>query len=253
MSERIHHRNSPTGVQGMFTAFKHIWNRSRGSISLMVINVSVVLFLGLAVLDLIGVTGRQTAYSFLGLSQFGIFQRLWLHQFLTAPLLHGGIGHLIFNMLVLWMMGPEIEKTLGRNRYIIFSILCAVSSMIGYLVLNWGDGGVVMGYSGVIFGILVAQALFFPNKSILFFFFFPLKMKYAVLIMCAVAMYLTVFTQGSGIAHAAHLFGALAAFLYIRGHSWLEAIRSKKIRLATPDVRVNPNRSKKRQDIPREL
>jgi membrane associated rhomboid family serine protease len=220
------------------------------SVSLMLCGVCVALFLGVALLNLLGVVGRQQAVSTMGLSYVGIVQRHWLHQFLTAPLMHGGISHLLFNMLSLWMLGPGIEEKLGRGRYVVFSILCAASSMAGFLLFNWGTGNIVVGYSGVIFGILVAQAVFFPNNVIAIYAFFPLKMKYAVLLFAGVELYLTLSPeQGGGVAHAAHLFGALAAFVYIKAAQWrLRRRTAAAARPAPPRVRRRIE-----QEVPREL
>ena len=207
-----------------------LWDRSRGTFSLRMVYICVALFLGITLFDLFGLAHRRAVVSFFGLSYSGLFRNGWLHQFLTAPLLHGGPWHLLFNMLSLWMLGPAVERTLGQRRYIGFSALCAISSMIGFLIFNWGTSHIAIGYSGVIFGILVAQAVFFPNNTI-FIYFFPLKMKHAALILAAVELYLTVSPEGSGIAHAAHLFGGLAAFVYLRGSNWWRRITSRMRRI----------------------
>jgi len=238
---------------GFGAVLRHAWERSRGSISLGIVGVCIVVFVGVAFLDRLGIVTRQNAVSFLGLSYVGIFQRLWLHQFLTAPFLHVGLGHLLFNMLSLWMLGPGVEHALGRRRYILFSILCAVSSMAGFLLFNWGTGHIVLGYSGVIFGILVAQAMYFPNNIISIFAFFPLKMKYAVLLLGAIELYLTISPEEGGIAHAAHLFGAATAFAYLRLARRKEVRGAEKHKMATVPRKPKRHRMKKRVDVPREL
>ena len=88
--------------------------------------------------------------------------------------------------------------------------------MIGFLLWTWGTATIVAGYSGVIFGLLVAQAVFFPNQVLYIYAFFPLKMKHAVLVLGAVALYLTLSPGRSGIAHVSHLFGALGAWVYLK-------------------------------------
>lgn len=241
---------------GFGAVFRHAWERSRGSISLRIAGVCAAVFVGVAFLDRLGIVSRQNVVSVLGLSYVGIFQRLWLHQFLTAPLLHVGIAHLLFNMLSLWMLGPGVEHALGRRRYILFSIFCAVSSMAGFLLFNWGTGHIAVGYSGVIFGILVAQAMYFPNNVIAIFAFFPLKMKYAVLLLGVIELYLTISPEEGGVAHAAHLFGAVAAFAYLRILQW-PGTRKAAHATRRPGRRDQANRSrvgrKKRAKIPREL
>lgn len=201
---------------GFDNAMRHLWRQSRGSVSLMLVGVCVGLFLLVAILDISSIASRQATLASLGLSYEGVIGRLWLWQFLSAPLLHTNVTHLFFNMLALWWLGPSVERTLGKRRYVVMSVLYAMCSMLGFLAVNWGTGNVVMGYWGVIFGILVAQAVFFPNSVILIFYFFPVKMKHAALIMGAVELYLTIAPEGGGIAHAAHLFGAAAAFVYVR-------------------------------------
>ena len=241
---------------GFGAVLRHAWERSRGSISLGIVGVCIVVFVGVAFLDRLGIVTRQNAVSFLGLSYVGVFQRVWIHQFLTAPLVHGGVAHLLFNMLSLWMLGPGVETAIGRRRYIFFSILCAVSSMAGFLVFNWGTGHIAIGYSGIIFGILVAQAMYFPNNVIAIFAFFPLKMKYAVLLLGTIELYLTLSPEGGGIAHAAHLFGALAAFIYLRMLRRQESSRNANAVSGTRfRARSRDNRKikRKRTEVPREL
>lgn len=202
MNDRIYPND---GIAPFGAFFRHAWQRSRGSVSLLVVWICVGLFLGVALLDVLRIVGRDTVLSFLGLSYVGVVRRLLLYQFLTAPLLHVGVTHLLFNMLTLWMLGPGVEQSLGRRNYIVFSLLCALTSMAGSFLVNWGTGVVTIGYSGGIYGILVAQAMFFPETRIMMFYFFPLKMKYAVLILGALALYLTVSPEGGGLGLSAPL------------------------------------------------
>ncbi|MBN2560501.1 MAG: rhomboid family intramembrane serine protease [Phycisphaerae bacterium] len=212
-----------------------------------------MLFLIVAALDLTGLASRQQTLSFLGLSYVGVVERFWVHQFLTAPLLHANVAHLLFNMLSLWMLGPDVERALGRQGYIGFSAVCAMCSMVGFLLINWRSGSIVMGYSGVIFGILVAQAMLFPGNRIALFAFFPMKMKHAVLLLGAVELYLTISPEGGGVAHAAHLFGAVAALVYLKVHRWREA-RTSRIRVAgQAKPRACGRRQRIKREIPQEL
>lgn len=64
---------------------KAAWMRSRDSLSLNVVWVCSGLFFAAAILDLLGVVDRGTIYSFLGLSYYGIVQRLWIHQLVSEP------------------------------------------------------------------------------------------------------------------------------------------------------------------------
>lgn len=229
--------------------------RARGSLSVIIVWLCIGLFVGVSLLDVLHILRRESAVSFLGLSYAGVVRQLRLFQFLTAPLMHGGVTHLLFNMLTLWMLGPEVERSLGRRHYACFSLVCALASMAGSLLANWGTGVVTVGFSGVIFGILVAQAAFYPDSRILMFFFFPIKMKFAVVILSAVELYLTVAPEGGTVAHAAHLFGTLAGWGYLR--VW-RRLRNRQAATAGAVKRVAAGRApghplRRRPEIPKEL
>jgi len=106
----------------------------------MLVGIRTALFLVVGLISRVNLVSHEQLVGFLGLSHIGILHHLWIHQFLTAPLMHGGVAHLLFNMLALWMLGPAVEQTLGRGRYIVLSILCAECSMVGFLLFNLGTG-----------------------------------------------------------------------------------------------------------------
>lgn len=230
-------------------AFRDTWQRSRGSLSLLFVWACVALFVFTRMLGMLGIVVWRESIAFLGLSSAGVFQQHWWHQFLTAPLLHANVAHLLFNMLSLWFLGPAIERRIGRGSYVVFSVLCAISSMAGCLIFSRNSGTVTVGYSGVIFGILVAQARFFPDNIVAIFGFFPLKMRYAAWLLGAVEFYLTISPEGNTVAHAAHLFGAVAAAVYLSA-SARQSVEAKK-HPHRPDPRQRMRRS--RFDIPKEL
>ena len=225
----------------------------RGSLSVFVVKLCTGFFLVLAILHLLGIVSWQQGLTTLGLSYWGVTHRFWLFQFVTAPLLHVRLTHLAFNMLALWMLGPSVEAALGRKRYVVFSILCAAFSMAGFLVWNWGEDTVGLGYSGVIFGLLAAQAILFPERVLYIYAFFPLKMKHAVLLLAAVEFYFLLSPARAGIGHAAHVFGALGGWLYLRAARPPASARSPKSEKPRwrPRFKLRPRRDQ--QEIPWEL
>jgi membrane associated rhomboid family serine protease len=238
---------------GFSAVLKHAWDRSLGSISLLIVVVCVLLFLGVTIVDVLNIYTRQKAVFLLGLSFTGVYRNHWYHQFVTAPFLHGSIQNLLFNMLTLWMLGPSVEDALGRRRYLFISFLCAGCAMVAFFFFNWGGRSVLLGYSGVIFGLLVAQAVFFPDHVISIFAFFPLRMKHAVMLLGAVELYLVISQEGGKMAHSVHLVGAVVAFFYLKG---LSLFRSPKERRSKNDKLSHvpkPIRRKGRRDIPKEL
>lgn len=81
------------------------------------------------------------------------------YRFLTSTFLHGGIWHLAFNMYALWVVGGELEKLLGRARFITLYVLSAIGGSVGYLVIQGAEAGPVVGASGGVFGLFAAFAI----------------------------------------------------------------------------------------------
>lgn len=145
----------------------------------------------------------------------------YIWQIVTYSFLHGGVLHILFNMLTLWFVGSYLEGALGgrwlREIYFFSVIGAALSSIVmAYAgILHLDPLSASIGASGGIFGILIAFAMLFGDQE---FFLFPLpfsiKAKYliAIYILLAVA---GLFGQSAGTS-IAHLGGALFGFLYVK-------------------------------------
>jgi membrane associated rhomboid family serine protease len=78
-------------------------------------------------------------------------------------------------------------------------------------------GSVTIGASGALYGVLLAYALYFPNRPILMFLLFPIPAKYFVMIIGGISFLSSLDAAGGGIAHAAHLGGLVVGYLYLKG------------------------------------
>jgi membrane associated rhomboid family serine protease len=149
------------------------------------------------------------------------FPALW--QLVTYMFLHGGFGHIIWNMLPLWMFGADLEQTWGTRRFLKFYLFCGVGAgvcvvILNYALLPFGHGDIArptIGCSGAIFGILMAYAMLYPNRTILFSFLIPIQVKWFVLII-GIMTFMSSFDANSGVSNFAHLGGLLFGFLYVR-------------------------------------
>lgn len=144
------------------------------------------------------------------------------YQIITHMFAHGGTMHLIFNMIALISFGPIVESVLGSKRFFILYLGAGLLSFVlalliriielktGVVTGQWG----MLGASGAIFGVLVAFAMKFPNQKISLI-FPPIAMKasYFVLIFIGIDLFLGIGRVNTGIAHFAHLGGALFGFL----------------------------------------
>jgi membrane associated rhomboid family serine protease len=141
-------------------------------------------------------------------------------QLLTYLFLHSpdGFGHILFNMLTLWMFGAPIEETWGTRRFLQYYFICGIGAGICVVLANMLFGNpyqATIGASGAIYGLLLAFGMMFPNQTVLMSFLFPIKAKYMVMIFGAIA-FLSSFQAGSTVSNLAHLGGMLFGFAYMK-------------------------------------
>lgn len=149
----------------------------------------------------------------------GVVRGLYVWQLFTYMFLHGGIWHLLFNMLTLWFFGSQLERDWGTRRFLKYYFLCGIAAGVCVLAVNMavGDWGTpTIGASGAIFGVLVAFGVLYPNQTVLMSFLFPIKAKYMVLIYAGIELLMT-FGPNTGVSTIAHLGGMAFGYIYLKG------------------------------------
>jgi membrane associated rhomboid family serine protease len=152
-----------------------------------------------------------------GLVPFLVWRDFYLWQLFTYQFFHGGLMHLLFNMLALWMFGCDLERRWGSEFFLKYFFVSVVGGAFLNTLFVPGQMAPSIGASAGIYGILLAFGLIYPNQIIYFYFLFPIKMKYFVMIIGAIAIYSSLASGQSGIAHLAHLGGMVFGYLYLRG------------------------------------
>lgn len=158
------------------------------------------------------------------LSSFFQFWRLITYQFL-----HGGIGHLLFNMLGLFFLGPTLERHWGSNKFLKFYLGCGVAGGLFYpllVALGFLAVGPMIGASGAILGMLAACAILFPH-FVVFIFLFPVPIRVAAIILTVLYSANLIMAGANAGGDAAHLAGMAAGALYVFSQSWRSKLRSK--------------------------
>ena len=168
-----------------------------------------------------------------GLVPADLFRRLAIWQPITYMFLHDptGFGHILFNMLTLWMFGADLERTWGSRRFLNYYLLCGVGAALCVIVANFilPNGNPftrTIGASGAIYGLLLAFGMLYPDRQILFSFLFPIKAKYFVMILGAIAFLSSFDSRAGGVSHVAHLGGMIFGYFYLK--SQLARRRSSK-------------------------
>jgi len=161
----------------------------------------------------------------LGLTPQSVIERGWIWQPVTYLFVHEprGLFHILFNMLALWMFGIELERRWGTVAFAKFYFICGVGAglcVLAAALLFDGSGASYLiptiGASGAIFGLLLAWAMVFPNRTILFMLIFPLPAKVFAIIMGAIA-FLGATSSAGPVSHVAHLGGMVIGWFYLKG------------------------------------
>ncbi|MEO6915647.1 MAG: rhomboid family intramembrane serine protease, partial [Chitinophagaceae bacterium] len=138
--------------------------------------------------------------------------KLW--QLITHMFMHGGLGHIFFNMFALWMFGPALEHLWGPKRYFQFYMACGIIAGVAQLLLSAGTAPAV-GASGAIMGVLAAFAYLYPETNLYVMLIpIPIKAKWAIPALIAIDLFGGVAGRPEdNIAHFAHLGGAFAGIV----------------------------------------
>ena len=187
-----------------------------------------------------------------GLRPADVVERLQIWQPFTYMFLHGGVFHILFNMLALWMFGVELERMWGSRYFTKFYFVAGGGAALTTLLLSFTPfpfadrlyDSLTIGASGAVYGVLLAYAMYFPNRPIYMYFFFPIPAKYFVMIMGAISLYSSMGAAGGGVAHTTHLGGLVAAYLYLKGGR-TNLLAEIRYRLA----RWRINKSRRRFDV----
>ena len=174
-----------------------------------------------------------------------------LYQLVTYQFLHADFTHILFNMFGLWMFGSVIENVWGPKKFLFYYISCGIGAGIcqeivqyaqyvsdaslsslpldtiipvhvkeGIQEMSIGDylnKGWTIGASGSIYAVILAFGMTFPNEHIFIIPFpFPIKAKWFVMFYIGIELITAIVSSGDGVAHTAHLGGALFGYLMIR-------------------------------------
>ncbi|MBS3804681.1 MAG: rhomboid family intramembrane serine protease [Oleiphilaceae bacterium] len=149
----------------------------------------------------------------------------------TYQFLHGGWGHLIGNLVFLFLLGFTLEKALGRLRYLLAYLLCGACSAMVYTAFSVGSQVPLVGASGSISGLMGMYVAIYGLRKIRFFYFVGVYFDYfraPALAMLPVwvgkEVYDYWFADATGVAYMAHAGGLVAgaALVLLFGRGWFQ-------------------------------
>lgn len=189
--------------------------------SIIIVNVAAFF------LQIVGGLFRSNIIEFyFGLIPVRVTQEFMIWQFVTYMFLHGGVFHILINMLMLYMFGNELERLWGTRRFVKYYFITGIGAGVCSWIVGINTFAVIIGASGAIYGLLLAYGVTYPNRIVYLSFLFPVKVKWMVLIMGAVAFLSSISTSNTGVAHVAHLGGMLVGYAYLKGKNWRSLYRN---------------------------
>ncbi len=149
------------------------------------------------------------------------FPQFYPWQLVSYAFLHDtrDLMHILFNMLMLWMFGRDIERIMGRVRFLIYYMVCVIGAGVVQLLVGvlQGYGVPTVGASGGVFGIFLAYGMAFPNRTVMLMIPpIPMKAKYFVILLGIFELVLGSSGAAPGIANFAHLGGMIFGYALIR-------------------------------------
>jgi len=156
---------------------------------------------------------------FFALCPLLVIQRYYFWQIFTYMFLHGGMTHLLFNMLTFFMFGCEMERHWGSRRFFRYFLITGVGAGLCAFLVPSSYPAFTLGASGAIYGVLLAYGLTFPDRTIYMYMIFPIPAKVFVLIMGGIVFLSTLSSANTGISNIAHLGGMAIGYLYLKSRS----------------------------------
>jgi membrane associated rhomboid family serine protease len=194
---------------------------------LLIINVGVFL------LEWI-ISGPETSGAVYFESVFALYPAtlaltLQVWRLITYQFLHSDFGHIFFNMLWLFFLGPPLERLWGTRKFLFFYLLCGAAGGVFYIILvyvKYLQAFPMVGASGAILGVVSACAILFPQSRVyLFPFPFSVSIRVIAIAFICFALLKVIFKSENAGGEAAHLAGIAAGAVYVFSEKWRTALK----------------------------
>ena len=141
--------------------------------------------------------------------------RIWVRPWgiLTYMFLHADLWHLLMNLLFVFFFGPPLESRWGSSVFIKFYLVCGLGGVL--LSFPFSDATIV-GASAACYGLMLSFAMIWPNTRVYIWGLVPVQVKWLVIFLVALSFVSAIGPHRDGIAHLAHLGGAVAGFLMMK-------------------------------------
>lgn len=148
-----------------------------------------------------------------------VIENFQVWRVLSYQFLHGSLGHIFMNMWGLYLFGQQVENRIGSSRFLNMYLMSGGLGGLFWLIANRGSPIPCVGASGSVFGVVMAAAMLYPNQMIMLIIPpIPMKLKTFAMVFGGIEVLMLFNASQTGVAHLAHLGGALGGYLYILKH-----------------------------------
>lgn len=193
---------------------------------LIIINVGIWILFQMVIEKLI--FGEIWTETFFAMTPKSVVESFYIWQPFTYMFFHAdNVFHVLMNMISLWFFGSELEYRWGSNKFLRYYLFCGVGAaliyILGVILLFLIKGTTplvyiipVIGASGAVFGVLLAYAILFGERTIYFFGAFPMQARVFIALLAAIEI-ISLLSQGmgQGVANLAHIGGLVSGYLYL--------------------------------------
>jgi len=190
----------------------------------------------MAFLQAVDLLPRATSVAWLGFDLAQLPGRWWTVA--TYMFVHVGVWHLLANMYGLYLFGPRLEQTWNSKKFTWFYLFCGLGGVV--LQMLFVQGGLLVGASAAVFGVMTAYAMQWPDEEIYLMFVMPMRVRTLVVGLFVFNLVMGVVGTGDGgtnIAYFAHVGGVIAAYVYMRmaASSGIDQVRQRVANLPDAD------------------
>ena len=178
--------------------------------------VKFLLIVNVVVFILIELSGQKSLlFRTFGLVPSLVWSKFKIWQLFTYLFIHSGIFHIFFNMFVLWMFGKDLESQWGKMEFLLFYFVCGIGAGLITVLFSVNSIVPIVGASGAIYGLLLAYGFTYPNQMVYLYGLVPIKVKYMVLGLGAIAFFASLSASQSNVSHITHLSGMIIGLIFI--------------------------------------
>ena len=154
---------------------------------------------------------------------FNDFFQGHIYQVLTYFLVSDGLLSVLFECLLIWFLGCELESLWGERFYLKFMATCLATEAVVFLLISLFSSTSIplIGISGFAYGLIVAYGILYSDRQMLFMLIFPMKAKWFCALLGGILLYTGIFSPYAK-ASWAHLAAMVGAFAFLRYQAYLK-------------------------------